>query len=89
MAGADVAFVFDSPADEARFVTEYLADAWDRFEASDCWETGWFWSFGGFEPYDSGPYGGLVQLVFEGIPSDSSNANRTAGRRSTDSTRGT
>lgn len=68
MAGADVEFLFDSPADEARFVAEYLADASPRFEAADSWKTGWFWSYGQFEPYDSGPDGGLVQLVFEGEP---------------------
>lgn len=68
MAGADVEFLFDSPADEARFVEEYLPEAWDRFEASDHWERGWFWSYGQFEPYDSGPEGGLIRLVFEGDP---------------------
>jgi len=68
MAGATLTLTFDSPADEDRFLREYLADAWDRFETSDYWTTGWFWSYGQFAGYDSGPDGGLVRLVFEGDP---------------------
>lgn len=68
MAGASVELAFDSPAAEDRFVREYLADAWDRFEDGDYWTTGWFWAYGQFAAYDSGPDGGLVRLVFEGDP---------------------
>lgn len=66
MAGATVEFEFDSTADERRFLREYLAEAWDRFEAGDHWTTGWFWSYASFAGYESGPDGGLVRLVFEG-----------------------
>ena len=68
MAGATIEFQFDSTADEASFVRTYLPDAWDRFEASDYWKAGWFWSYRQFAQYDSGPDGGLVRLVFEGEP---------------------
>lgn len=68
MAGTTLEFTFASPDDESRFLRAYLADAWDRFEASDHWETGWFWSYRQFAAYESGPDGGLVRLVFEGDP---------------------
>ena len=68
MAGATIEFTFASPGDELRFLREYLAGAWDRFESSDYWETGWFWSYRQFADYDWGPQGGLVRLVFEGDP---------------------
>lgn len=70
MAGATIEFRFDSVAAEARFVRAYLPDAWDRFEGDDYWETGWFWSYGQFARYESGPDGGLVRLVFEGNPDE-------------------
>lgn len=68
MAGATVELTFDSPATENRFIRTYLADAFERFEANDYWETGWFWAYGQFAEYESGPDGGLVRLVFEGDP---------------------
>ncbi|PSQ04471.1 hypothetical protein BRC97_10805 [Halobacteriales archaeon QS_6_71_20] len=68
MSGADVEFRFTTVDDEERFVREYLADVWPRFEAADHWETGWFWRYGGFAAYDAGPDGGLVRIVFEGDP---------------------
>ncbi|AUX08208.1 hypothetical protein AArcSl_0558 [Halalkaliarchaeum desulfuricum] len=68
MAGATIEFWFESPADETRFLREYLAPTWPRFNSSESWETGWFWAYGQFQPYDSGPDGGLVRLVFEGDP---------------------
>ncbi|UIO99968.1 hypothetical protein Hbl1158_00945 [Halobaculum sp. CBA1158] len=68
MSGADIEFRFESTDDEERFVREYLPDAWTRFETADYWETGWFWRYGGFAEYDSGPDGGLVRLVLEGDP---------------------
>lgn len=68
MAGATIEFTFASPGDELRFLRESPAGAWDRFESSDHWETGWFWSYRQFADYDWGPQGGLVRLVFEGDP---------------------
>lgn len=68
MSGVTVEIAFDASVDEARFVREYLADAWPRFERAAYWETGWFWRYGGFAPYDAGPDGGFLRLVFEGDP---------------------
>ena len=68
MAGATVEFHFDSTTDEERFVREYLAAAWERFETAEYWETGWFWSYRQFAEYGCGPDGGFVRLVFEGDP---------------------
>jgi hypothetical protein len=84
MAGATIVFRFDSVTDEAQFVRAYLPEAWERFEASDYWETGWFWSYRQFAQYESGPDGGLVRLVFEGKPdrlveSESSRWDRFSG----------
>ncbi|WP_430504338.1 hypothetical protein [Haloparvum sp. PAK95] len=70
MAGATIEFHFDAPADERRFLREYLPDAWDRFEASDHWETGWFWAYGQFAEFGAGPDGGFLRLVFDGAPDD-------------------
>lgn len=68
MAGATVTLQFESSDDEARFCREFLPDAWDRFLTSAYWEAGWFWAYRQYEPYDWGPAGGLVRLVFEGDP---------------------
>lgn len=68
MTGATLEFEFDSPEDEDRFIREYLVDAWERFERSDYWESGWFWRYNQFAEYESGPDGGLVRLVFDGDP---------------------
>lgn len=70
MSGADVEFRFATVDDEERFVRGYLTEAWPRFEAADHWETGWFWRYGGFAEYDSGPDGGFVRIVFEGDPEE-------------------
>lgn len=70
MAGATIEFHFDTPADERRFLREYLPDAWDRFEASRHWETGWFWAYGQFAAFDAGPDGGFLRVVFDGDPDD-------------------
>ncbi|MDR5672141.1 hypothetical protein AArcCO_2355 [Halalkaliarchaeum sp. AArc-CO] len=70
MSGATIEFRFESPADERLFLREYLAPAWPRFQTSESWETGWYWAYGQFAPYDSGPDGGLVRLVFEGSPDE-------------------
>lgn len=68
MVGATIELRFESPTAEEQFLREYLPDAWNRFEASEYWETGWFWPYGSFAQYDSGPDGGVVQVVFEGDP---------------------
>lgn len=68
MSGATIEFHFETTSDEERFVTEYLADAWDRYETAEYWETGWFWPYRLIAEYDCGPDGGLVRLVFEGDP---------------------
>lgn len=68
MTGAELEFRFGTPADETRFVREYLVDAWDRFEASDHFDTGWFWRYGQFADLDAGFDGGRVTVVFEGDP---------------------
>ncbi|WP_247728349.1 hypothetical protein [Halovivax limisalsi] len=69
MAGAHIDFELDSIDAERRFLRTYLAAAWDRFEASDFFETGWFWRYGQFNEY-FGQDGGRVFLVFDGNPED-------------------
>lgn len=66
MSGATVVFEFDSPGDEEQFIRKYLTEAWTRFEASEYWESGWFWRYGQVAKYSSGPDGGVVKLVFDG-----------------------
>ena len=68
MTGATLEFRFVDPNAEHRFLTEYLVDAWDRFESADYWDQGWFWRYSQFDPYDVGVDGGLVRLVFDGDP---------------------
>lgn len=68
MAGATIVFEFESPADEDRFLRDYLVNAWERFEEGDYWENGWFWRYNQFADYESGPDGGLVKVVFDGDP---------------------
>lgn len=68
MSGADIKFRLDSSDDERRFLREYLVDAWERYRASDYWETGWFWAYHQLNGYDVSPDGGLVVVVFEGDP---------------------
>lgn len=68
MSGIIIDFRFESTDDETRFVREYLPDAWERFEASDFFETGWFWPYAAFAEYESVPDDGFLQLNFEGDP---------------------
>ena len=68
MAGATIEFQFGSVNDKKRFLREYLADAWERFEASEFFETGWFWRFNQFAEYHD--VDGLVLLIFDGDPDD-------------------
>lgn len=67
MTGATIEFQFESADDEKRFLREYLADAWERFETSDFFDTGWFWRFSQFPDHDALP-DGLVLLNFDGNP---------------------
>lgn len=66
MAGATIEFHFPDVSAEERFLAEYLASAWERFLSSEYWSHGWFWRYGQFAEYESGPDGGLVRLVFDG-----------------------
>ncbi|MFC6964418.1 hypothetical protein ACFQJ8_22810 [Halocatena marina] len=59
MSGRLIWFQFESIDAETRFVREYLPNAWERFEASDFFETGWFWRYGQYIEYDAGPDGGI------------------------------
>jgi hypothetical protein len=68
MTGATVDITFADAAAENRFVSSYLPEAWERYEASDYWDQGWYWSYSQFQPYDVGLDGGLVRLVFDGDP---------------------
>lgn len=68
MAGATIEFRFEDVASEVDFIREYLAAAWPRFEANEFWDHGWFWRYGQFADYESGPVGGLLRLVFDGDP---------------------
>lgn len=68
MTGTTVRIRFRDRDAEHRFVTSYLPDAWDRFESSAYWETGWFWSYGQFIEYDVGLDHPEVLLVFDGDP---------------------
>lgn len=45
---------FDLPdtGSEVEFLREYMVPAWDRFEASDAFESGWFWRAGNFARHD-------------------------------------
>ena len=67
MESATIEFRFESSDKEKRFLREYLADAWERFEANDFFKTGWFWRFSQFPDYDAVP-NGLVLLTFDGEP---------------------
>lgn len=69
MAGAHIIFELESIDAEQRFLRTYLAEAWKRFEASDFFETGWFWRHGQFNEY-FGQDRGRVFLVFDGNPDD-------------------
>ncbi len=67
---ADIHFEFASSDDEERFLCAYLADARERYRASDYWETGWFWAYRQFDDYDVSPDGELVVLVFKSDPAE-------------------
>lgn len=45
---------FDLPDTESEvaFLQEYMVPAWERFEASDAFESGWFWRAGNFARHD-------------------------------------
>jgi len=66
--GATIEFHFTDVSSEADFIRAYLTDAWPRFEASEYWDHGWFWRYGQFADFESGPDGGFLRLVFDGDP---------------------
>jgi hypothetical protein len=66
--GVTIELRFTDAAAERRFLTSVLPAAWERYETSEYWKQGWFWSYGQFAGHDVGPDGGLVRLVFEGDP---------------------
>lgn len=68
MSGATIDLHFEDSAAERRFLSGYLPEAWDRYEASEYWEQGWFWPYSQVRSYDVGVDGGLVRLVFDGDP---------------------
>lgn len=68
MTGATIELRFADADAERRFLATELPDAWDRFESSDYWDSGWFWPYSQFAAYDVGVDGGLVRLVFDGDP---------------------
>ncbi|MFC7192610.1 hypothetical protein ACFQL7_24210 [Halocatena marina] len=78
MSGRLIWFQFESIDAETRFVREYLPNAWERFEASDFFETGWFWRYGQYIEYDAGPDGGIYINVEE-ISTGSSRLKPLAG----------
>lgn len=70
MAGVQIEFQFESVDGEDRFLREYLIDAWERFDASDFFETGWFWRVSQFAEYVDTIDSGFVLLVFDGDADD-------------------
>lgn len=68
MPAGSIEFRFETAESEARFLREYLAEVWHRFETSDFWSMGWYWAYRQYAAYDVGVDGGYVQLVFEGEP---------------------
>lgn len=68
MTGANIVFEFETIESEDQFLRKYLIDAWERFEVSEFFETGWFWRSGQFAEYIPDRDGGVVYLVFDGDP---------------------
>jgi hypothetical protein len=68
MVGATVESQFADRESETELLRTHLADAWDRFEASDYWDHGWFRRYGRFDDYEPGPEAGLVRPVLESDP---------------------
>lgn len=46
MSSTQVTFDLADAEAERRFLREYMAPAWDRFEEMDAFESGWFWRHG-------------------------------------------
>lgn len=76
MRSAQVTFDLADRAAERTFLETYMIDAWNRFQASEAFDRGWFWRFGNTS--DHGPVeleggntleGGGVILVLNGEPS--------------------
>lgn len=73
MRSFQVTFDLPDAASERPFLRTYMVPAWERFEARDCFDCGWFWPFGDVDgpvELDSGLVvddGGVV-LVVNGDP---------------------
>ncbi|WP_290811129.1 hypothetical protein [Halovivax sp.] len=52
MRSVQITFDCGGADDEWRFLREYVAPAWDRFEAGDAVHSGWFWRAGRFARHD-------------------------------------
>lgn len=59
IATTTVIFELPDTDSEGEFLREYMIPAWDRLQASDAFESGWFWRAGNF------PHNGLVELSRE------------------------
>lgn len=68
MTGATIEIEFASAAAERQFCSSYLPAAWERFDASEYWEQGWFWAYSQLAETAIDFDGGLVRLVFDGDP---------------------
>jgi len=80
MATVQVTFEMSDMEDEAWFIRQYLCSAWDRFEAMDAFEKGWFWRHGRYSRHDVDYFdGGRILLMIDGDPMPSSNPSATAG----------
>lgn len=53
MQSTQVTFQLAGTEDEWPFLRTYLVSAWERFENSDAFESGWFWPAGNFAQHDT------------------------------------
>ena len=68
MSGCTIEIEFVTAESERRFCGSYLPEAWARYEASEYWDSGWFWAYSQFAEVGVDVDGGLVRLVFDGDP---------------------
>jgi hypothetical protein len=66
--GVTLEIEFATAESEQRFCSSYLPAAWERYEASEYWEQGWFWAYSQFSGVGVDLDGGFVRLVFDGDP---------------------
>lgn len=69
MRSTQVTFEVSDTDGERRFLREYMVPAWERFEAMDAFESGWFWPHGTHAHYEETDLeaGGIV-FVINGDP---------------------